>query len=102
MSAFDGWQQVSPYLDQALSLSEGDRVAWLRSLHIKDPKLASLLETLLGEHDELAKRHFLESTPVAELNIASSAGQTIGPYILVTPIGHGGMGSVWLAERHDG
>src|SRR5262245_32770171 len=31
-----------------------------------------------------------------------SAGQTIGAYRLVSPIGEGGMGSVWLAERSDG
>ena len=30
------------------------------------------------------------------------AGVTIGAYTLVSPIGHGGMGSVWLAERSDG
>ena len=30
------------------------------------------------------------------------AGQTIGPYTLISQIGQGGMGSVWLAERSDG
>jgi tetratricopeptide (TPR) repeat protein len=33
---------------------------------------------------------------------ATLAGQTIGSYTLVAPIGHGGMGTVWLAERSDG
>src|SRR6185295_19085437 len=33
---------------------------------------------------------------------ASLAGQTLGSYRLVSPIGQGGMGSVWLAERCDG
>ena len=31
-----------------------------------------------------------------------SAGRRIGAYTLVSPIGHGGMGTVWLAERSDG
>src|SRR5208282_3691310 len=27
---------------------------------------------------------------------------TLGPYTLISPIGQGGMGSVWLARRSDG
>src|SRR5207245_8813098 len=30
------------------------------------------------------------------------AGQTIGAYKLISLVGQGGMGSVWLAERSDG
>ena len=26
----------------------------------------------------------------------------VGAYTLISPIGQGGMGSVWLAERSDG
>ncbi len=33
---------------------------------------------------------------------ASLAGQIVGSYTLVSPIGHGGMGTVWLARRSDG
>src|SRR4051812_44796164 len=29
-------------------------------------------------------------------------GQAIGAYKLISPLGQGGMGSVWLAERNDG
>src|SRR5215831_3641580 len=34
--------------------------------------------------------------------LASLAGQTLGAYTLESQIGHGGMGSVWLASRNDG
>jgi serine/threonine-protein kinase len=30
------------------------------------------------------------------------AGQTLGAYTLLSQIGQGGMGSVWLAEQSDG
>jgi serine/threonine-protein kinase len=33
---------------------------------------------------------------------ASIAGQTVGSYTLISPIGQGGMGTVWLAQGSDG
>ena len=35
-------------------------------------------------------------------NCSGLAGQTVGPYTLISQIGQGGMGSVWLARRSDG
>src|SRR6478672_4022505 len=95
------WQEISPYLDQALSLPEGERVAWLNSFHAEKPELADLLRELLQESRAVAEEHFLEHSPAAVAD-SSLAGQTIGAYRLISPIGQGGMGSVWLAERSDG
>ena len=41
-------------------------------------------------------------TPLRTPAPASLAGQTIGAYTLISQIGQGGMGSVWLARRSDG
>ena len=41
-------------------------------------------------------------SPPRARRCASLAGQTLGAYRLVSRIGQGGMGSVWLAERCDG
>jgi eukaryotic-like serine/threonine-protein kinase len=98
----DRWQEISPYLDHALSLSETERVAWLESFREEKPELADLLENLLEEHRALAQEHFLEGQPARDTNELSLTGQTIGAYTLIAPIGQGGMGSVWLAERSDG
>jgi len=98
----DQWQVVSPYLDQALAMPEEERVAWLASLREQNPDLAGHLKTLLDEHRALSEEHFLEQGPVPLPGEPGLAGQIIGAYTLVSLLGQGGMGSVWLAERSDG
>ena len=98
----EGWREVSPYLDQALSLPEDERAPWLESFRAARPDLAHLLQDLLEEHRVLAQKQFLERSPVSGTVESSLTGQKIGAYTLVSPIGQGGMGSVWLAERSDG
>lgn len=94
------WQELSPYLDQALEMSAEERPAWLHSLHEKDAGLASRLQGLLEEQHLLQQEGFLESSPLPLP--AGLAGQSIGAYTLTSQIGQGGMGSVWLARRSDG
>lgn len=98
----DQWQEISPHLDHALSLSDEERAAWLEAFRARRPDLADLLQELLEEHCALAEEHFLESSPVPLPNETSFAGQTVGAYKLLSLVGQGGMGSVWLAERSDG
>jgi serine/threonine-protein kinase len=96
------WRAVSPYLDQALAMSEDERAAWLRSLAQQNPALVAQLTELLHEHEVLSKEGFLEKGGFGLPNSAGLADQMLGPYTLISQIGHGGMGSVWLAERNDG
>jgi serine/threonine protein kinase len=95
------WQEISPYLDHALSLSEDQRAEWLRTLRAQRSDLADVLEELLEEHHALAQDHFLEHQFPPPINDLAT-GATLGPYKLISPIGEGGMGQVWLAERADG
>ncbi|HXO35339.1 MAG TPA: serine/threonine-protein kinase [Candidatus Acidoferrales bacterium] len=92
------WRQVSPYLDQALSIPESELAPWLESFRTERPDLLDLVQELLQEHRALNQAQFLERPPVQ----SALAGQAIGAYTLTSPIGQGGMGSVWLAQRSDG
>lgn len=98
--SYDKWFALSPLLDKALEMETRERSAWIRTL---DPELGGQLEMLLREHDALARQGFLENE-LDELadSAPSLAGQTLGVYRLVSQIGQGGMGTVWLAERIDG
>ncbi len=98
----DQWQALSPYLDQALAMTDDARAAWLSSLGEQDPALAAQLGALLDEHRVLAQEGFLENRRFGLPNTPGLAGQTLGPYTLISQIGQGGMGSVWLARRSDG
>jgi len=63
---------------------------------------ADQLRILLEEHRTLVEEGFLEKRPPLPPGGAARAGETVDAYTLLSPIGQGGMGSVWLAERSDG
>jgi len=96
------WQVISPFLDRALDLSAGERTTWLGSLRASDPALATDLEALLEKYDALNRQGFLDDGAPPLPTPASLAGQAVGAWTLVSSIGHGGMGTVWLARRSDG
>ena len=93
------WRALGPFLEEALALQKEERASWVRSLRKKNPEAATHIEMLLQEHFRLEQEGFLEkhSVPMPGLS-----GQRVGAYTLISEIGHGGMGSVWLAERNDG
>jgi len=98
------WRTLSPYIDEALTLTEEKRSRWLESLRANKPEIAGQVEALLAEHRAAQQENFLPTIPLISLlpSKASLAGKTIGAYKLISLVGHGGMGTVWLAERVDG
>jgi eukaryotic-like serine/threonine-protein kinase len=96
------WLALGPYLEQALDLAAPERAAWLSSIREQDPVLGEQLASLLEEHDVLSEAGFLEGSVTPPSTAPGLAGQVVGPYTLISLLGQGGMGSVWLAERTDG
>src|SRR5262249_23821023 len=93
-------------LDESLDLAPEEREAWLDEQQGCDPELASVVRELLAEQGSMQKQGFLETLiPLSELSPTADAaliGKQFGPYRIISLLGHGGMGSVWLAERSDG
>lgn len=118
------WPRLMPLLDQALDQPPDQRDAWLRQQAL-DEETAKALRQLLAERDELEDGSFMAALPplshpdamASESSAVSSssagtatggsqsglfAGDMLGPYRLIKPLGQGGMSVVWLAERDDG
>ena len=96
--------EIEKLFEQAVSLTKAQREEFLAQ-HCTDPELREQLVQLLA-HDQGAEA-FLESAVSAEADsilqtLALSSGTRLGPYRVVSVIGHGGMGLVYLAERADG
>ena len=107
----DEWPTISRRLDEVLSLAVAERDTWLDSLAETDSVKATL-RRLLDDAASVETGDFLGTLPRLTLGPATrenggladsaEAGTTVGPYRLVSQLGLGGMGTVWLAERTDG
>jgi serine/threonine-protein kinase len=96
------WIRLSPLLEQCLALEGAERAAWLDRLRASDAALAGEVAALLAEQEALQREGFLDGTASPRSAAVSLAGLVVGDYTLRAPLGQGGMGSVWLADRSDG
>ena len=94
------WGKLSPLLDELLDLPDEERAARLAALRAKDEKLADAVTAMLEHLPAIERGEFMPASALPKPS--GLAGQAIGPYTLVREIGHGGMGTVWLARRTDG
>jgi serine/threonine-protein kinase len=99
------WAAISALLDKALSLPPSEREKWLSGLTGADAEHRDALQTLLSQRNQtgfLSELPPLGGRPVDLPGDGLAEGEHVGPYRLVSEIGAGGMGTVWLADRVDG
>lgn len=100
------WKQVDAVFEQALELPGEERPAFFERACGRDEELRRQVESLLESHARagsfIDKRSlFFSSEDVASHGAAVPAGRLIGSYRIISEIGRGGMGAVYLAERAD-
>jgi serine/threonine protein kinase/tetratricopeptide (TPR) repeat protein len=102
--------RLGELLDQSLPLALPARRAWLDALPEVDmPLVRTLREALLTDDPATAISGPFDQAPSlpsasepAARTYSRSAGERLGAYELLQPLGMGGMAEVWLARRADG
>ncbi|MCA1619013.1 MAG: protein kinase [Acidobacteria bacterium] len=97
------WREVERLYHTTLEKEAGERPAFLAEACAGDEGLRREVESLLAYEDRAAD--FIESPALevaarllSEERRATMEGQSVGHYRVVSPLGAGGMGEVYLAE----
>ena len=95
------WQKLDGLFQAVIELDSDAREAYLNT-HCTDPTLRDEVENLLfndtNNEDGIRKSLFTEA---AYLLNTVRTGEKVGAYTIDEEIGHGGMGTVYLASRSD-
>ncbi|MEA1648561.1 serine/threonine-protein kinase [Nitrospirillum sp. BR 11164] len=98
------WSEVEALFDRLLDLPLSERTTMLRGIARVSARMSEELAELLaaaGQDGTPLDQPAYGTTPVAA-PLGMAAGLQVGAYRIVSVLGQGGMGEVYLAERADG
>lgn len=97
------WQQITNIFEAALEREPAERSAFIAERCASDEELRREVEAMLSSHDQASQ--FIEEPAIAvaaqlhpDADGASLAGKLISHYKVLSLVGSGGMGEVYLAE----
>jgi len=107
----DRWKRVDDLLQAALQVPTDQQEEFLRLACGDDAELQQEISSLLNSHHEAD--NFLDQPLIVGAALKNPAledqefvdsltGRVVSHYRILSHLAHGGMGSVWLAERNDG
>jgi serine/threonine protein kinase/tetratricopeptide (TPR) repeat protein len=97
------WQQLKQIFQSALERNPAERSAFLSQACADDPALRNQVESLIASHDQAGDSIEAMAAEAATEMLANDpagpiVGKQIGHYRVLSRIGRGGMGEVFLAQ----
>jgi serine/threonine protein kinase len=96
-------RQLEELFHQAVGLDAGQRAFFIDRLRSSNPALGAEVESLVQAYEQ--KASFIESPAyeaaahvIGDSRMQLKAGESVGKYKIVSALGHGGMGDVYLAD----
>ncbi len=99
------WNTLEHAFEQLLAVDPSARESWLKREYDNQPELQEALMELLRAHEAGSAPFDLSRSLVEEpahVPATSLVGHTFGNYKVISVLGRGGMGTVYLGERIDG